>query len=172
MRVSWKSAAAVGSAVVHYHETASLNLGLVQSNPARDDGVRSALCAFLRGRDFIRQRPGGGEILLQGQKMSSDGSFLFFFEAKRRQSYPIGASPDFLHWTLLTNVVPGTGSSRTTGVDRGQGRLELPATLLSNPSANGASNARSNMVLHPPGTFTMGSPESEVGRGPTKDHRQ
>jgi len=56
---------------------------LASSNLIRRVRWRS-LChtvRFLRGRDFIRQRPGGGEILLQGQKMSRTVRSYFFFEA-------------------------------------------------------------------------------------------
>src|SRR4051812_41858233 len=107
-------------------------------------------------------------ILLQGEKVSSEGSFQFFFEANAGQTYPIVASLDLIHWTVLTNLV-WAGSSVETVVSAASGpawieehsiskmqrhfyRIGLPPTPVP------------NMVFVSPGTFTMGSPESEAGR--------
>jgi formylglycine-generating enzyme required for sulfatase activity len=101
-------------------------------------------------------------IRLQGEKISTEGFFQFFFEASAGQSYPVGVSTDLLHWTLLTNVAGAGGPLWFEDKDGSKFQrrfyhIGLPSTSVPIPITN--------MVFISPGTFTRGSPESEEGRG-------
>jgi formylglycine-generating enzyme required for sulfatase activity len=94
-------------------------------------------------------------VLLGGGKISSDGSYQFSFAASVGQTYPIGVSADMVNWTLLTNLV-GTGQLVLVA--------DLEAPKFQQRFYQIASPTFTNMVFIPPGTFTMGSPDSEEGR--------
>jgi formylglycine-generating enzyme required for sulfatase activity len=95
-------------------------------------------------------------ISLQGESLSSD-AFRFFFQADANQTYPIAVSFDLRNWSLLTNVTGGGGPLWITNQDAAQFQqrfyhIGIPPTPVA------------NMVFIPAGAFTMGSPDSEVGR--------
>ncbi len=93
-------------------------------------------------------------ILLRAGKISSAGFYEFSFPATPGQTYPIGVSADLKQWTLLTNAVGAEGPLSITDLDAPQFSWRfyqiLPPTMT-------------NMVFIRPGSFTMGSPDSEEG---------
>jgi formylglycine-generating enzyme required for sulfatase activity len=93
--------------------------------------------------------------------MSPEGFYHFSFPAEAGQIYPIAASPDLAHWSLLTNAVGAGGALAITDPEALKLKhrfyqIGIPGNMLLSPP--------SNMVLIPPGTFVMGSPDLESGR--------
>lgn len=86
--------------------------------------------------------------------MSSEGVYHFSFEAKAGQAYPIGVSADLVYWSLLTNVVGEGGLLWVTDLEA----PKFPQRFYQ----VGVPLTPTNMVFVRPGTFTMGSPESEA----------
>jgi formylglycine-generating enzyme required for sulfatase activity len=101
------------------------------------------------------------EVALRGEKISPEGFFQFYFGPNLGETYPIAVSLDLIDWTLLTNVVAGQRPLWISDEDapkfqRRYYRVGAPPTPVT------------NMVFIPPGTFTMGSPQSEAGRDPAE----
>lgn len=99
---------------------------------------------------------GGDGVWLEGETMSSN-TFQFSFAANAGQTYPIAVSVDLVHWSLLTNVVGQGGplwfaDQEAPSVPQRFYQIPVPITPVT------------NLVYIQPGTFTMGSPESEAGR--------
>jgi formylglycine-generating enzyme required for sulfatase activity len=99
----------------------------------------------------------GDGVRLGGETMSSN-TFHFSFPATAGQTYPIAVSVDLVHWSLLMNVMGGGSALEIADVDTASFQqrfyqIAVPVTPVT------------NMVYILPGTFTMGSPNSEVGRG-------
>jgi formylglycine-generating enzyme required for sulfatase activity len=102
----------------------------------------------------------GGGVLLQGGKMSAEGFYEFSFETGRNVTYPISASTDMFSWTALTNLVGRAASISFVDRDASQ----FPQRFYRIGSVTAVPTPITNMVFIPPGTFTMGSSESENGR--------
>ena len=102
-----------------------------------------------------------GGVSLQGAAMTTEGFFSFSFEAQLGQTYPIAVSTDLLHWSLLTNISQGRGPLLFT--DRDGSKLQRRIYHIGVPPAP-APTPITNMVFIAPGAFTMGSPQSEIGR--------
>ncbi len=90
--------------------------------------------------------------------MSSNSNYRFFFESNASQTYPIEVSLDLVHWSPLTNVVGNGGPLGVQDNDASNFQhrfyhLGIHPTPVT------------NMVFISPGSFIMGSPSSEVGRG-------
>jgi sulfatase modifying factor 1 len=100
-------------------------------------------------------------LRLQGQRVSAEGFYQFFFEAEPGQTYPVQASFDTIHWTLLTNIVGGEGpvwveDQEAPNFQRRFYHIGVPPPQLPTPIAD--------MVFISAGTFTMGSAPPEPGR--------
>jgi formylglycine-generating enzyme required for sulfatase activity len=101
-------------------------------------------------------------VLLVDEKQSPAGLYQFSFAAKAGQTYPIVMSVDLVNWSPLTNVVGLGGPLWFTDLEAPKFRqrfyqIGVPAT----PTPT-------NLVFVGPGTFTMGSPESEEGHNSTE----
>jgi formylglycine-generating enzyme required for sulfatase activity len=102
-----------------------------------------------------------GDIVLSGHQLISNRVYRFSFEASAGQSYPVGVSEDLVNWITLTNVAGAGGRSWVEDPDadlyiRRYYHVGIVPPPRPTPIAN--------MVLISPGTFTMGSPDSEVDR--------
>jgi formylglycine-generating enzyme required for sulfatase activity len=117
-------------------------------------------CALLFALDvpFGVARP-AEQPMLQGQQMSPgpDRSFKFSFQATAGKTYPIQFSLDLMNWTLLTNAVGAGGDLwiEDPNASQSQQRYYHVGITLT---------PITNMVLIRPGTFVMGSPDSELDR--------
>jgi len=99
-------------------------------------------------------------LQLVDEKMSPERLYQFSFAAKAGQTYPIGVSSDMIYWSLLTNIVSGRGPLVFQDPDASKYQQRFyQIGVPFNPT---------NMVFIRPGTFTMGSPESEAGRVSTE----
>ncbi len=99
---------------------------------------------------------GGDGAWIEGETMSGN-TFQFSFAASAGQTYSISVSTDLVHWSLLTNVVGQGGplwfaERQAPSFPQRFYQITAPITPVT------------NMVYIQPGTFTMGSPESEAGR--------
>jgi len=127
---------------------------------------------FLESASPALAASGSGEgVRLVGEQMSTGGSYQFSFTANAGQAYPIGVSADLVQWSLLTNVV-GRGAPLSV-VDleapKFQRRFyQIVPAALTNMLTNTFASTYTNMVFVRPGTFTMGSPQSEQGRNSTE----
>ena len=99
-------------------------------------------------------------VSLSGHELTSAGKFRFQFETRVGQNYPVEMSVDFVEWVSLTNII---------GVDGPVWVEDEPAGRSSrryyNVGVHPGPTPLTNMVYITPGTFTMGSPGSESGRG-------
>jgi formylglycine-generating enzyme required for sulfatase activity len=96
-------------------------------------------------------------VTLRLQQMSSNGVYRFYFDGRAGQVYRIEASLDLIHWTLLTNANGITGpiaieDPQASNLERRYYHVGATVTPIT------------NMVFIAPGTFTMGSPASEIDR--------
>jgi sulfatase modifying factor 1 len=119
-------------------------------------------CAlFFRGGTLPALAAAGtnNAISLISGTITARGSYQFSFTANAGQAYPISVSADLVYWSLLTNVIGTNGQLWFTDLDSPNFPQRFyqiaPATLT-------------NMVFIRPGTFTMGSPASEVGHDSTE----
>ena len=97
-----------------------------------------------------------GGIRLEGSAMSSEGTYQFTFTGTEGRTYPVAVSCDLVHWSALTNV---------TGAEGAVTVLDLQARSYRQRFYQiGTATGPTNMVFVPPGSFMMGSPESEPGR--------
>jgi formylglycine-generating enzyme required for sulfatase activity len=96
------------------------------------------------------------EVSLGGGEMTTEGSFKFSFPAEISQTYPIAVSLDLISWRPLTNLpgVRGTRSFTDENTLDFQRRFYRVAAVPM---------PLTNMVFIRPGTFTMGSPATELG---------
>jgi formylglycine-generating enzyme required for sulfatase activity len=94
-------------------------------------------------------------IVLQAPQ-ASNGSYKFSIQTTTGRSYPIAVSSDLMGWTQLTNAA-GTGGVIWI---EDQNVLNFPRRYY---QVAPAPVPITNMVFIPPGTFTMGSPDSEPG---------
>jgi formylglycine-generating enzyme required for sulfatase activity len=99
-------------------------------------------------------------VSISGHELTREGKFRFRFEAKTGQTYPVEMSADFLEWVPLTNIVGVDGS---VWVQDDQA-TNTPRRYY-NIGAHPGPTPITNMVYIAPGTFTMGSPAFEFGRG-------
>jgi len=120
--------------------------------------LRCALIFSVATSTALAASASNNGVLLLGQQMSSNRNYRFFFEANAGQTYPIEVSLDLVRWTPLTNVVGGGGPLWVQDDDASNSQQRF-YHLGIHPTPG------TNMVFIGPGTFTMGSPSSEVGHG-------
>ncbi len=121
----------------------------------------SALLIYLGATSSIMAAGGRDTVIsLRDEKMTSEGSYQFSFDAGVGQTYPVATSLDLLRWTLLTNVVGGGLPVQIE--DHGASRFQRRFYQVGLPTP--LPIPVTNMVFIAPGTFTMGSPATEHGR--------
>jgi formylglycine-generating enzyme required for sulfatase activity len=111
------------------------------------------LCAvFLSSKTITAQ-----SVPLVNPELTGNQTFRFTFQAAVGATYPVEVSDDLIHWYLLTNVVgngaPFSVQDDASSLQRGYYHIGVHPTPIP------------NMVYIQPGSFTMGSPASEPGRG-------
>ena len=137
--------------------TLTAHCGDAQASPPRPPPKSLAAAPIV----IFQQGPNGSDdrTQLKDEKLSSAGFYQFSFAANPGRTYPIGASVDMIHWTVLTNVVGTGGPVSFADLDAPKFPERfyqiLPATVT-------------NMIFICPGSFTMGSPKSEVGHDSTE----
>lgn len=97
---------------------------------------------------------------LVDEKMSTQGLYQFSFSSKAGQTNPISVSVDLVNWSVLTNLV-GKGEPLTF-VDSDAPKFQQRFYQVGIPATP------TNMVFIHPGSFLMGSPESEMGHVPAE----
>lgn len=102
-----------------------------------------------------------GEIVLSGQQMVSNRLYRFSLQANSGQTYPVAASEDLVNWILLTNAV---GAGEPIWIEDPDANLFTRRYYHVGVVPRLRPTPIANMALIHPGSFVMGSPDSELGR--------
>lgn len=101
------------------------------------------------------------DIFLSGHQMVSNRIYRFSFQAGLGQTYPVAVSEDLVNWILLTNAVGVGGPLWVEDADVDLfNRRYYHVGIVPPPRPTPIAN----MVFINPGSFSMGSPDTEPGR--------
>lgn len=116
--------------------------------------IASSLVLLTAARDY--------QVRLEGEQVSSEHTFSFFFESSAVRTYVIEGSSDLVQWFSLTNLVGNAGPLwiQDAQASNMRQRFYRVGAALNVPMPTPVTN----MVFINAGTFTMGSPDSESGR--------